>query len=159
MTKHDAAADFRASWPFVRSLTVDFVAGAPAEAWDSRPALRYGTLAQQFRHVLQVTDLYRSGLETGALVPGSKQGSYSGSLDRQDLLAGLWRADAQLDSALTAFVDGPRETIGFGAQDISLGAFLHIITEHEANHHGLWSAYAAAADFTTPSSWQEAWDL
>lgn len=155
----ETVEDFRKSWSFCRGLTRQFIEAAPLSAWDSRPHERYGTMARQFRHVVQVVDLYRSALENGHLVPQAKTASYSGSLQREDLLAGLDRADSAFDAALEAFVADGKESLMFGELEMSLGEFLHVCIEHEANHHGLWSVYAAYAGFDTPASWKENWDL
>lgn len=151
--------DFRKSWEFVRGMTSAFMNLAPLEAYPTRPNSRYGTLAQQFRHMIQVTDLYRSALEQGQLVPEEKFASYSGSLERDQLLTGLERADRQFLRALEAFPVKGFLTIKFGDALISLGEFLDICIEHEANHHGLWSTYASHAGFETPESWRQTWDI
>lgn len=159
MVKDTVASDFRGTWQFVRALTIEFIQTAPADAWLARPHDRYGTLGQQFRHVVQVTDLYRSGLEARQLVPEAKMGTYSGSLERADLLEGIARADRDFDEALSLFVASEHDLIQLGGQPMSLGGFLDVCVEHEAMHHGLWSVYAAHAGFVTPRSWREIWDL
>lgn len=150
---------FRETWAFTRTLTRSFIETTPADRWEFSPHPRYGSMARQFRHVVQVTDLYSDVLRRGRLTMDSKFARYDGSLDRDDLLAGLARSDDDLDSALTAAIAGGIESYEFGGEQMSLGVVLGVFIEHEANHHGLWSAYATLGGWETPDAWRANWDL
>lgn len=155
-----AIEDFRKTWAFVRSMTRSYIEAVPVEKWHFTPAPAYGPLCKQFRHMVWVSGLYNAALVDRVLDMAKKKASYGGSLERADLLAGLAAKDAELDGILTRLAaepDGMR--IDFFGTSMALGEFLHVLLEHEANHHGLWSLYANLGGFATPASWRENWGL
>lgn len=152
--------DFRSSWQFVRGLTRDFVEQTPQDRYAFSPHARFGSMDRQFRHVLQVTDLYTDALRSRVLSMPTKFARYGGSLDRDDLLAGLARADAELSAVVDELgAEAAAANYQFGDTAMGIGELFDVFIEHEANHHGLWSAYAAVGGWSTPESWRDAWDL
>ena len=152
-------ADFRSSWAFTRGLTRAFVESTPENRFSFSPHERYGSIARQFRHVLQVTDLYTETIRSGKLSMPAKFARYAGSLHRKDLLAGFDRADRELDELLTNLATTEPTIYDFGGTAMTLGELFDVFIEHEANHHGLWSAYATIGGWPSPESWRDNWDL
>ncbi len=74
-------------------------------------------------------------------------------------MAGLESKDHELRSILESLPnEGDAYQVDFFGTLMSFNEFGHVLIEHEANHHGLWSMYAASAGFETPKSWR-AWGL
>jgi hypothetical protein len=154
--------EFERSYSFARQMTHDFIKAVPDDKWDFTPNLKYAPLCKQFRHMIWVTGLYRETMMTGNMKTcASKKSHYAGSLERNEILAGLTKQDELLLQALEHFKRRGIEDYQIQALGMTMGftEFSHILLHHESNHHGMWSMYAAQADFPTPKSWKESWGM
>jgi hypothetical protein len=87
------------------------------------------------------------------VVPDDYQGPYT----RDALL----RALDQKQSELLAMLDtvDTNAPIDFFGNPFGFGDFAFTVIQHEAIHHGQWSAYASLGGFQTPVSWRNEWGL
>jgi uncharacterized damage-inducible protein DinB len=104
---------------------------------------------------------YNHALETRRADWSKKKTHYSGGLERAELLAALRAKDAELARIL----DGLKQRdladyrVEFIGQSMTFERFAHVLVQHEAIHHGIWSAYARLAGFETPLPWRLNWAL
>ncbi len=151
---------FRTGWRHVRGLTHDYITAIPPVRWEYSPHPAFEPLHKQVRHLVCVQGVYIDGVRNRVTDFGRKHSHYSGSLDRESLVAALRAKDDLLDTALTQIT--PEAEDGYliefyGKQ--TLAAYLSVIPQHEAIHHGQWSLYAAFGGFETPLSWKLNWGL
>ena len=107
------------------------------------------------------TSVYAEAIETGSADFGRKKSHYSGDLERASLLAGLAEQDARLDAALEGLqgIDLDAWRVAFFGNSFDFSRYSYVLVQHEALHHGLWSACARLAGFDTPLSWRVNWEL
>lgn len=151
---------FIRSWTYLRGMTTDFIEAVPSAFWDFSPGAKYGPLSKQFRHMVWVSDLYRCALKNGKMDMAAKKKSYEGSTDKATLVAALKERDAKLAEMLRDEKYGSDTyRVDFFGTPMTFTEFTHVMTQHEALHHGMWSMYAAQAGFETPKSWKDDWEL
>jgi hypothetical protein len=151
---------FARSWTYVRDMTTAFIQAVPERCWEIRLNERYGPLNKQFRHMVGIYGAYLFALKTGSLDMAQKHRLYSGSLRRDDILAALNQRDGELRELLKdPKLRTPKYSVDFWGTSMSFNEFTHVMLQHEALHHGIWTGYAAAADFALPESWQNDWSL
>jgi hypothetical protein len=150
-------ASFRDHWTHLRELTFAFVEAVPDSHWLWSPHPRFAPFAKQVRHVICVQGVYQEGLAGRRVDFGRKHEHYSGSLERDALLAGLRARDAELEACLRAV--NPEARVEFFGRQLGLDRYLATIAQHEAIHHGEWSFYAALGGFETPRLWKIQWGL
>ncbi|HXH31815.1 MAG TPA: DinB family protein [Bacteriovoracaceae bacterium] len=153
--------EFERSWKFTRSLTLEFAEAIPAEFWHFTFNEKYSPLCKQLRHMIWVTGLYTDALMNGRLDFKKKKTFYSGGLAREEIISALRDSDKVL---LRWLSNTKKDEVDLNAVDafgssMEFIEFAQLLIEHEGNHHGLWSAYAALAGFSTPKSWKDNWGL
>lgn len=90
----------------------------------------------------------------------TKKKSYGGSTDKAILVAALKERDVKLVEMLRDPKYSSNDyTVDFFGTPMTFSEFTHVMTQHEALHHGMWSIYAAQAGFETPQSWKDDWEL
>ncbi|MGZ3708070.1 MAG: hypothetical protein ACXWPM_04505, partial [Bdellovibrionota bacterium] len=81
--------EFLSSWKFLRKMTSDFIEGVSEDRWEYSPHADYSPLCKQFRHMVWVSGLYNAALRDRKIDFSKKKSSYSGNLERAQLLSGL----------------------------------------------------------------------
>jgi hypothetical protein len=148
---------FRQSWEWVHRMTVDFVEAVPEDKWDFTPGDGLGPFCKQLRHVVCARGVYNAALITKKADWSKSHDYYKGSLTRNELLSALIDMQGRFLATLdTVDTDVP---IDFSGTAFTFDHFACEVVQHEAIHHGQWSAYAYVGGFRTPPSWRAAWRL
>ena len=157
----EALKQFKNSWKFVRSMSLDFVKDAPAEHWMISPHVDYAPLAKQVRHLVWVSGLFNDALQNKKINLKNKKTCYSGDLDRKALLVALKKQDEILWGLLSKFTEAEANAyaMDFFGGTFGLYEFLNNMIQHESMHHGMWALYAKIGGFQCPKSWKETWEL
>lgn len=154
--------DFRKSWGFARTMTLEFVRELPEDKWNYTPHEKYAPLCKQFRHMIWVTGLYREAMLTGEMMDCEcKKIHYSGELDKEKILKGFEVEERKMKLMLKDLESRDLETFSIKAFGIEMKMveFTSVFIQHESTHQGLWSFYATLGGFPTPVSWQQNWGI
>ena len=153
-------AAFKGRWEHINAMTTSFAECVPADKWNDSPGQGFAPFGKQLRHVVCVRGVYNDGLRSKKIDFSRKHHHYSGSLDRDELLAAL---AAKHDDLLVLLDELPpdieaRDIDFFGMQQSPID-YLYVYIQHEAIHHGQWSLYAAHGGYATPQLWRMQWGL
>jgi len=169
--------DFKRRFDFMQRMSVDFVSAVPDAHWHFSPQLRgsggaaaagrhgdgFAPFCKQLRHVVCVRGVYAESIVTKRADFSKKHSHYTGALSREELMLALDATHrdllAKFESADARDARDARATIDFFGTPFTLGDLAYTVVQHEAIHHGQWSAYAALAGFETPLSWRNEWGL
>lgn len=162
--EHHLIREFKQSWGFLRSMTMDFIRAVPDDKWNFSPHPKFGTFARQIKHLVRVQGAYNKGFTDQKLdIREEHYSFYSGDSSRAALIEALIEKDQELTNVLQSIEGAEIESFKLELlpMNISLGfsEYCHIILQHEALHHGEWSLYAAFGGFQAPRSWKENWDI
>lgn len=157
----EALKQFKSSWQFIRSMTIEFIQRTPNENWMTSPHADYAPLAKQVRHLVWVSGLFNDALKNKKIDIKNKKTCYSGDLDREELLRTLKQQDEILWASLSKITeaDANSYSMDFFGGTFGLYEFLNNMIQHESMHHGMWALYAKLGGFQCPKSWKSTWEL
>ncbi len=151
---------FKNTWEYTRGMTISYIEALPEDKWEFSPDTKHGPLNKQFRHMVWVSGLYNHAVKTKTMDFSVKKSTYSGSLEKEDILNGLKDKDKELFEILDSIKnDGEGYKINAFDTEMGLSEYLHILLQHESLHHGMWSMYAGLGKFDVPKTWSDDWEL
>lgn len=157
----ESLRQFKNSWEFVRTLTVEFIKETPQKYWMSSPHPDYSPLAKQVRHLVWVSGLFNDALENKKINLAVKKSCYSGGLEQNELIAALKKQDEIFWAILSKFNEAEANVylMDFFGGKFGLFEFLNNMIQHESVHHGMWALYAKLGGFQCPKTWKNTWEL
>jgi uncharacterized damage-inducible protein DinB len=145
-------------WEHVRGMTREFVEVMPDACLDERPGPQFATVREQAAHIIECQGCYQLAFRGETVDMGRKPEFTPSASDRDTLLASLARADAELAMLLGA-LDAPSFRLDWFGNRIGFWEYGSVFLQHEALHHGQWSAVARIGGWEPPVGWILNWGL
>jgi uncharacterized damage-inducible protein DinB len=151
MMENELIDCFESQWRFARGLTRDLLEALKTSELAFSPGSHLGPFWKHFRHLGGVQENYLCALETGRIVFGFDDASYSGDASKKSLLDYLDRLDVHLRQKLIT-LDAARKIDWFGSPT---DAYAHLmrLADHEILHQGMFVVYVRLLGRKFPSSW------
>lgn len=152
--------DFVVRWTFVRGMTIEFLEFASDECLDFRPTDKFMTIREQAAHLVEVQAMYQFAFAGEEIDFARKSEFTPNGTDAASLVQALGKQDAVLHSHLDRLRDDPDAfSIDWYGAELGLSGFGAVFIQHEALHHGQWTAHTALGGFPTPTGWILNWGL
>jgi len=150
--------DFLRRWQHERGMTREFLATMPDECLDLRPDASFSTVREQAAHLVECQGCYHAAF-VGAPVDFRRKAEFTPAhADRDALLAALASMDDELERLLAA-LDADAFSIDWFGNRIGFWEYCAVLLQHEALHHGQWSAHARLGGWEPPVGWILNWGL